>query len=227
MSFELEDVVPWGRSFGEYLRMFALTEAELSLRILGCGDGPASFNAIASRHGCRAVSADPLYRFGPAQIAARIKATAPVIAKELRDNAADFVWTHFESVEELVEARLEAMNEFLGDYPSGRETGRYVDAALPELPFRDDSFDLALCSHFLFLYSEGYDADFHVAALQELARVAAEVRVFPLLELAAAPSRHLGAVTERLRAGGYEVERQPVAYEFQKGGNEMLRIRRR
>ncbi|MBN1237015.1 MAG: SAM-dependent methyltransferase [Gammaproteobacteria bacterium] len=227
MSFELQDVVPWGRSFGEYLRMFALTEADLGRRILGAGDGPASFNAVASRHGCRAVSADPLYRFTAGQIAGRIGETAPVVAEQLRRNASDFVWTHFESVEELVEARLEAMNEFLGDYPSGREAGRYVDAALPELPFRDDSFDLALCSHLLFLYSEQHDADYHVAALAELARVAAEVRVFPLLELAAVPSRHLERVTALLRDSGYDVERVPVEYEFQKGANEMLRVRRR
>src|SRR5690606_5768414 len=110
----LQDVVPWGRSFGEYVRMFSLTEADLDRRILGCGDGPASFNAIASRHGCRAVSADPLYRFPAEQIAGRIEATAPVVAEQVRRNAADFVWTHFESVDELIEARLEAMNEFLG-----------------------------------------------------------------------------------------------------------------
>src|SRR5690606_22658428 len=129
-------------------------------RILGCGDGPASFNAVASRHGCRAVSADPVYRFAADQVAGRIEATAPVVAGRVRQNAADFVWTHFESVDELIEARLEAMAELLSDYPSGRGAGRYGDAALPALPFRDDSFDLSLCSHLLFLYCEQHDADF-------------------------------------------------------------------
>jgi len=49
--FTLDQVVPWGRSFDEYRRMFALTDAELGLRIIGCGDGPASFNAEATRRG--------------------------------------------------------------------------------------------------------------------------------------------------------------------------------
>ena len=42
MSFTLEKVVPWGRSFDEYTAMFSLTETELEKHILGCGDGPAS-----------------------------------------------------------------------------------------------------------------------------------------------------------------------------------------
>ncbi|MEJ2690734.1 MAG: SAM-dependent methyltransferase, partial [Deltaproteobacteria bacterium] len=53
MSFTLEKVVPWGRSFAEYAAMFALSKADLQGRILGCGDGPASFNASLSRQGGR------------------------------------------------------------------------------------------------------------------------------------------------------------------------------
>jgi hypothetical protein len=39
MSFTLSDVVPWGRSYDEYLRMFGLGDAELRPGILGCADG--------------------------------------------------------------------------------------------------------------------------------------------------------------------------------------------
>ena len=49
--FTLDTVVPWGRSFDEYRRMFALGEAELRRRILGVADGPASFNAQATAGG--------------------------------------------------------------------------------------------------------------------------------------------------------------------------------
>ena len=45
--------------------------------------------------------------------------------------------------------------------------------------FADREFDLALCSHLLFLYSEQLTADFHLASIRELCRVAGEVRVFP------------------------------------------------
>lgn len=91
--------------------------------------------------------------------------------------------------------------------------------------FADREFDLAICSHLLFLYSEQLSADFHLAAIKELCRVADEVRVFPLLELGARTSRHLQAVADGLTAGGYSVAIVPVPYEFQRGGNQMMKIR--
>jgi hypothetical protein len=46
------------------------------------------------------------------------------------------------------------------------------------------------------MYSEQYDAEFHIRSINELARVASEVRVFPLIDLAARPSRHLLAESQ-------------------------------
>jgi hypothetical protein len=56
---KLEHVVPWGRSKDEYVRMFGLTDKDLSGRVLDCAGGPASFNAEATREGRRVVSCDP------------------------------------------------------------------------------------------------------------------------------------------------------------------------
>lgn len=224
MTFELKSVVPWGRSFEEYAAMFALGERELKQRILGCGDGPACFNAVATRRGCNVISADPLYRFSAAEIRTRIEETAESIVEQTKKNAGEFVWTHFRSVDELIETRMHAMRDFLADFPEGVQAGRYVDAALPKLPFVDQRFDIALCSHFLFLYSEQNDLRFHVESIIELRRVSREVRIFPLLELGSVPSRHLEAVIEELERQGYSVQRVRVSYEFQKNGNRMLRV---
>jgi hypothetical protein len=60
--FTLDHIVPWGRSFDEYRRMFGLTDADLARNIVGCGDGPAAFNAEATARGTRVVSCDPIYR---------------------------------------------------------------------------------------------------------------------------------------------------------------------
>ena len=61
---KLEQVVPWGRSLAEYRAMFTLSEEDLQKRILGCGDGPASFNAEMTASGKPTVtSVDPLYAF--------------------------------------------------------------------------------------------------------------------------------------------------------------------
>ena len=57
------------------------------------------------------------------------------------------------------------METFLGDYVAGAAEGRYIDAELPTLPFPDASFDLALSSHFLFLYSAQLGEEFHVMSL--------------------------------------------------------------
>ena len=95
---------------------------------------------------------------------------------------------------------------------------------LPKLPFGDGEFDVALCSHFLFLYSEQLSADFHCRAIKEMCRVAGEARVFSLLTLDRRMSPHLGEVYEYLESVGLEFEVKTVDYEFQRGGNKMLRV---
>ncbi len=225
MTFSLSEVVPWGRSFDEYVAMFALTEKDLlGKRFLGCGDGPAAFNAVLAGRGGRIVSADPLYRFPAHEIRRRIEATFPVVLEQTRKNADDFVWRRIPSVEKLGRIRRAAMEEFLSDYPDGLAEGRYIEASLPGLPFEDGRFDLALCSHLLFLYSEQLSEDFHAASIRELCRVADEVRIFPLLDLNARRSRHLEPTLARLRNEGFVAFIEKVDYEFQKGGNEMLRV---
>lgn len=225
--FHLDRVVPWGRSFDEYCRMFALTEAELRRPIVGCGDGPASFNADATRRGGRVVSCDPIYQFDKRQIRDRIAATSDDILEQTRRSAEEFVWGGaIRSVEELGEVRWSAMRAFLDDYEAGKAEGRYVAAELPRLPFGDGEFDLALCSHFLFLYSSQLGEDFHLAALLEMLRVASEARVFPLVALDGSPSPFVDSCVRELRAAGHRVEIVPVEYEFQRGANQMMKVGR-
>jgi hypothetical protein len=170
--FTLDQVVPWGRSFDEYRRMFALTDAELRSRIVACADGPASFNAEATRRGAKVTSCDPLYRWDTNQVRERIAATCDMMLEETRRNAGEFVWSSIRSVEELGRVRMAAMQAFLDDFSSGKVEGRYVEAELPALPFADASFDLALCSHFLFLYSDHLSYEFHRVTVLDMLRVA-------------------------------------------------------
>lgn len=223
--FMLEEVVPWGRSFDEYSRMFALGDAEFAGTILGCGDGPASFNAEATRRGATVVSCDPIYRWEAAEIRERIRVTCDRILDETRRNQDEFVWDAIRSVDDLGRLRMAAMDDFLADYPEGKTQGRYVDAALPRLPFADGSFDLALCSHLLFLYSTQLDEQFHRHAIQELCRVARDVRIFPLLALGGRRSPFVDFSVAKIRAAGHDVAIERVPYEFQRGGDEMMRIR--
>ena len=224
MPFRYEEAVPWGRSFDEYRRMFNLTEADLSRRILGCADGPASFNAHMSRRGYRVISCDPLYQFTADQIRARIDATYQNVIEQTRRNQDKFVWQVIPSLDELGRIRMAAMDDFLDDYDQGMADGRYVPAELPTLPFSPDSFDLALCSHFLFLYSDNFSLDFHQQSIKAMCRVAKEVRIFPLLTYNADPSPYVEPLIENLAKAGHQVSIESVPYEFQRGGDQMMRI---
>jgi hypothetical protein len=133
-------------------------------------------------------SCDPIYRLDVAQIERRIEATYNEVLAETRRNADEFLWTSIASVADLGRVRMSAMNAFLQDFPLGKAEGRYIDAELPALPFADASFELALSSHFLFLYTTQLGEAFHRAAIREMCRVANEVRIFPLLALGGKPS---------------------------------------
>ena len=226
MPIQYENVVPWGRSFDEYVRMFSLNNADLSKNILGCGDGPADFNRHLFEAGGRCVSVDPIYAFSKAQIQERIDDTFHHVIAQTRANTHRFIWDHIKSVTALGEIRMSAMQRFLTDYDKGKTEHRYVEAELPSLPFADDAFDLALSSHFLFLYSEHLSLDFHNASILEMLRVAPEIRIFPLVDLNAIQSSHLLSVLTFLQREGFNTRIQRVDYEFQKGGNEQLIVSR-
>jgi hypothetical protein len=225
MGFTLDKVVPWGRSYEEYVNMFDLSGADLQLRILGCGDGPAGFNSVLTKRGGNVVSIDPIYAFDAVQIRNRISETYKTVMDQVSKNRKDYVWDIITTVEDLGRIRMSAMETFLSDFDSGKNEGRYIAGELPSLPFGSGKFDIALSSHFLFLYSAHLSAEFHVQALQEMLRVAHEIRVFPVIELDGSPSPHLIPITEYYANHGFNVELRRIPYEFQRGGNEMLFIK--
>ena len=226
MAFTLDQIVPWGRSFGEYVRMFALTEADLEKRVLGCGDGPASFNAAMFRKGRQVVSVDPLYEFSAEQIRGRVQDACRTIIEQLVANQSAYVWTMIRSPQDVGRIRMKTMEAFLRDFERGKDEGRYLSHELPQLPFADGEFDLALCSHLLFTYSGQLSLDFHCRGVLEMCRVAREVRVFPLLDHGGQLSPHVEPVCRLLRDNGFGVSIEPVDYRFQRGGNQMLRLSR-
>ncbi|KAM3116003.1 SAM-dependent methyltransferase [Phormidesmis sp. 146-33] len=226
MAMKLESVVPFGRSLDEYIQMFDLTEDDLQKSILGVGDGPASFNAEGTQQGYRIQSIDPLYAFTAAEIKSRFDAVVDNIIQQIRDSPDDWIWTYHDSVEQLKSNRERTMALFCADYEPGKAEGRYTIAALPTLKYRDGDYDLGLCSHFLFLYSDQLDERFHLEGICEMLRVCKEVRIFPLLTLGLKPSQHLAAIVQTLEAKGHTCEIQTVPYELQRGGNKMLKVMR-
>lgn len=222
---QLSKVVPWGRCFKEYKEMFSLSQADLQGNILGCGDGPASFNAEATAAGAKVISVDPIYCFSANQIESRVNEINHNIAQQLKENASNYIWSTFQNVEAVVSARLAAMKDFLKDYESGKKEGRYVEASLPLITFKENQFTLALCSHFLFLYSEHITEEQHIAGVLELCRVTKEVRIYPLITLNGRPSPYLAPVIEAVTSAGYSAETVAVPYSFQRNATEMLVVK--
>jgi hypothetical protein len=224
MSFRYDEIVPWGRSFHEYRQMFHLYDSDLDLKIIGCGDGPASFNCEMKLQGKHVVSVDPLYQYSEQQIRTRINQTFESVISQTRENQDKFLWQAIPSVEALGSIRMAAMERFLSDYTQGKSEGRYVCGQLPKLPFGNAEFELALCSHLLFLYSDNLSLDFHIQAIEEMCRIAKEVRIFPLLDVNAEPSPYVEEIIKEFKAQGKNARQEQVGYEFQKNGNQMLKI---
>jgi hypothetical protein len=225
MAMKLEKVVPFGRSLDEYIKMFNLTEADLQKRILGVGDGPASFNSEATKKGYKVASIDPVYQFNGWEIQQRFDEVVDNIIEQIKASPNDWVWSYHQSPDNLRSNRVKTLQEFLSDYDEGKQQGRYQIGELPNLNFPEKEYDIALCSHFLFLYSEHCDYQFHYESIKEMLRVSHEVRIFPLLTLMLQRSPHLDGIIQKFREMGYSVSTVKVEYELQKGGNEMLVIK--
>ncbi|MEM7553968.1 MAG: SAM-dependent methyltransferase [Cyanobacteria bacterium P01_A01_bin.84] len=226
MAMKLEKVVPFGRTFDEYIQMFNLRNTDLSKNILGVGDGPASFNTEARKKGYKVISVDPLYQFSKEEILDRFNQVVDNIINQVKATPDDWVWSYHNSPDDLRSSRVKAINLFTEDYDRGKQEGRYQIGELPKLNFPDFQYDIALCSHFLFLYSQHYNYQFHLDSIQEMLRISPEVRIFPLVTLMLERSPYLDEIIQHFSNKGYQVSVTKVQYQLQKGGNEMLVISR-
>lgn len=227
-EFDCDGIVPWGRTYDEYCAFFALGDEALSNQepVLDVGAGPSSFTAEIAARGISGTAADPIFAASGGQIRDRFDQVYPAMVEGLQRASYRFVWRYYAGPEDVFRRRRRALDTFLADYADGRDAGRYVPGELPALPFADDQYCLALCSHLLFLYSYELDEAFHIASLLELLRVAREVRIFPLLTMDGKRSPHVQPVMDSLVRAGFGCELTAVPFEFQQGACEMLRARR-
>lgn len=225
MAFKLENVVPWGRNLDEYRMMFLLNDDDMSKNIAGFGDGPASFNFESTQQGYSVTSFDPIYQFSKDDLQKRIDEVCITVMQQMRENINNYVWTKIKSLEELENVRMSAMRLFLDDFEKGKQEGRYVYHELPNrLMYEDDTFDIGLSSHFLLMYTIlGFD--FHVKAMTEMLRICKEIRIFPIVDLDANKTDLISNVIDYFKQR-YDVEIMKTQYEFQKGDNKLLIIRK-
>jgi hypothetical protein len=225
-KLELERIVFIGRTFEEYLQMFNLKAADLvGQRVLDCPAGACSFTAIANPLGGDVTAADIAYYYSTDELADKGIQDIAHAMSEMDKVQGNFVWDYFKSIADLTQARSKALNDHTKDRRQNPE--RYVPVVLPDLPFNDEAFDLTLSAHFLFMYSDRLDYDFHLKTVKELMRVTrGELRIFPLVDLSCKRYEHLERLIADLVREGFAAEEIEVPYEFQKGAKQMLKIRR-
>ncbi len=228
-ALDIDRIAFIGRTYFEYVRMFGLDESALRKGpVLDCAAGPSSFAAEARTAGHTVAACDPLYGLPPETLTAKGRSDIEHVFDKLEEVRHLYTWEYYRDTDEIISLRHRALDAFLWDFSAGRSEGRYVRAQLPRLPFPDGSFSLVLCSHFLFLYGDRLSIDFHMASLKELVRVSTgEVRLFPLQGLDAKPYPHMGTVLSFLEAENIEAEIAEVPFEFQRGSNRMMRLKRK
>ncbi|MDZ5782382.1 SAM-dependent methyltransferase [Marinococcus luteus] len=223
-KLDLDRIVFIGRTFDEYLDMFALSKAMIQgKRILDCPAGACSFTAVGNSLGAEVTACDIAYDHRAGDLKQKGLEDIEHAAAHITKAEDNYKWNYIRSVKDLKSRRNQALHDCSEDmYHSG---GRYVPAELPVLPFEDSTFDTVLSAHFLFMYADRLSYDFHIDTLTELLRVAKEeVRIFPLVDLTGERCEHLDAVIEYLTTKGHRVEEVSVSYEFQRKANSFLRI---
>lgn len=231
MAFTFDQVAIYGRDLEEYTKMFNLDLNSLKgKRILDCCGGPASFAFQAAERGIEVVSCDPIYGLDVSTIRNKIDQDLEKVMQKHKESP-ELLYEPFSRSSE----RRKAMEVFLNDLPDGKSCGRYVEGYLPNLPFENDSFDLCLCSNFLFIYSDiasggmmsnsNFDLKFHLAAIEELLRVARkEIRIYPLQGPGTKEHMYLDPIVNRLVSLGHEAKAVPVQQLDIKGADKMLLI---
>jgi hypothetical protein len=225
-KLDLEHIVFIGRTFEEYFDMFSLTEEELQgKRILDCPAGACSFTAIGNKLGLDITACDIAYYHPYEDLKNKGIEDIEHTMEHMQKAKNNYKWDYFKDVDGLRNHRLSALQDCSNDMKESNE--RYIPVTLPSLPFNNKEFDILLSAHFLFMYSDRLDYQFHIQTINEFLRVTKEeVRIFPLVDLEGKRYEHLDKIINHLTEYNCIVEEIKVPYEFQANANSMLKIRK-
>lgn len=216
------------RSWEEYRRMFVLNEEMLHQGpILDVAAGASSFTASALDKGLEAVAVDPLYDNGYETVSGHARAELAVSGEKIAAMKERMDWSYYGSYELYQQQRMLSLERFLASY--GREDAGncYIPAAMPKLPFTDNRFSLVLCSHFLFLYEQELDEEFHFKSCLELLRVCrpgGQIRIYPLFNLSYKPYSKLETILQKLETAGADITFEQSELPFIPGSKELVCI---
>ncbi|NEO98929.1 MAG: hypothetical protein F6K58_09680 [Symploca sp. SIO2E9] len=230
-SFNLERVTFYGRSLSEYKQMFLLDFSDwVGKSILDCPGGPASFSREARQMGIEVCAVDPQYVNNPDKLLEIGSQDIGYVISKIAQTSEQRKWDYYQNLEHLKNRQLEILHSFIEDYRNHWQSqSYYIAASLPYLPFEDNTFELATSGHLLFSFQAHFPKTFTIDSLLELARVAREVRVFPLRaneQDRSKPFAYFEEIRASLHQQGLTVEVKPSAFEFQVGANEVMIVKR-
>ncbi|MFB5663722.1 SAM-dependent methyltransferase [Alteribacillus sp. HJP-4] len=225
-KLDLERIVFIGRTFEEYLDMFSLSKEELQgKKILDCPAGACSFTAVGNKSGLDVTACDIAYYHSGEDLKNKGLKDIEHAMDHMQKAKDNYKWDYFNDIEDLRKHRLSALTDCANDMKESSE--RYIPVTLPSLPFKNGEFDILLSAHFLFMYADRLDYQFHKETLNELLRVSKEeIRIFPLVDLEGKRYKDLDKLISYLSDIGCTVEEVKVPYEFQTNANSMLKIKK-
>ena len=227
-QLDLNRMVLIGKTFREYHRMFSLRDFQdpEEEKILDAGSGVSSFSAEANASGWNVTASDEIYSMSADTIVEKCAKDLEEVMKKLEAVKDLYNWDYFKNIPELKENRALAYKAFVADYAK-EGNKRYIFAQFPKTEFKDKQFTLSLVSHFLFLYEKQIPYDTHAEIIQELIRLTSgEIRIFPITNFEGRRSVYLEYLFEDDRFKGMKFEIKKTGYEFLKGANEILIIRK-
>ena len=216
----MRKLVLWGHQPADYEEMFDISSEDLHKNILEFGCGPSAINSNLPN----VISVDPLFTLDKDTLSSKISLLFAQMLEEVQQNQGRYDFSSYGGLERLVWERKKGIESFFNDYKLGLEEGRYLPAVDCSLPFKDFQFEYALSSHYLFAGLDNQTVEFLVQLIKELARVAKEVRIFPLIDRYGDISEFLGPVLLELQNDNYGAELKEVKYRLQPSGNAMLRV---
>jgi hypothetical protein len=219
---ESPNIAVTARGLSDYSQMFALAGDALTRRsFLNCASGASSFGAEVRSRGGHVLSADPLYGAGVDAVRQRALHNLTNCELWLGTHTDLIDWGHLGSPAAYRQAGLRSLALFAEDFVA--QPDHYLAAALPGIPLSDGAVDTVVCANFLFAYADVIDAEFHVAAIIEMARVArSEVLIHPV---GARDGRDIkdftAVVTQRLSGVGLHTQTFAPAGTWLRGASTM------
>lgn len=225
-QLDLKNIALIGRTLEEYYKMFDLDNNLLNNEtILDVASGVSSFCAEAVAKGYNVTASDRIYHLSLHEIEQKCRQDLETVIKQLPDIANLYIWKFFKDILSLKNNREKAYKLFIEDFKS-YGTKRYVPVEYPSTDFLNKQFTICLVSHFLFLYEDKLNYDFHRKIIMELLRITSkEIRIFPIVNLKGKKSSYVDTLMQDKDFEKFQIIIKKVGYEFMKNGNEMMVIK--